>query len=146
MPALQYGLSSYERAEGDLPGLPVINMYVEQTASEGVVVQSRTGLADLSADMGAGPVRALFKRDGVVSGALLGVSGTALYEETTSKGTVTGSGPVSIAGNETGALIAAGGSLHSYDGTTFGTVSFPDSANVIKVVEEIGRASCRERV
>jgi len=41
MPAAQFGLSSYERAEGDLPALPVINMYAEETASEGVVLQSR---------------------------------------------------------------------------------------------------------
>ncbi len=136
---LQYGLSSYERAEGDLAGLPVVNMYVEQTASEGPVLQSRPGLSDRSANMGSGPVRALFKRDGVVSGALLGVSGTALYNATTSVGTVTGSGAVSIAGNETGVLVCAGGSLHSYDGTTFATVAFPDSANVIKVVEGASR-------
>lgn len=136
---LQYGLSSYERAEGDLAGLPVVNMYVEQTASEGPVLQSRPGLSDRSANMGSGPVKALFKRDGVVSGALLGVSGTALYNATTSVGTVTGSGAVSIAGNETGVLVCAGGSLHSYDGSTFATVTFPDSASVIKVVEGASR-------
>lgn len=139
MPELQFGLSSYERAEGDLAALPVVNMYLEQTGSEGITLQSRNGLSDRSADMGVGPVEALFKRDGVVSGNLLGVSDAKLYDVTTNKGTVTGSGAVSIAGNETGVLVAAGASIHSYDGTTFATVTFPDSANVIKVLEGASR-------
>jgi hypothetical protein len=139
MPALSYGQSSYERAEGDLPGLPVINMYAEETASEGVVLQSRRGLVDRDADMGAGPVRALFKRDGVVSGSLFGVSGSALYQGTTSRGTVTGSGPVSIAGNETGIMVCAGDDLHTYDGTTFAKVTLPDDFDAIKVVEGASR-------
>ena len=139
MPALQFGLSSYERAEGDLPGLPVINMFVEETASEGVVLQSRRGLDDRAANMGAGPVRALFKRDGVVTGSLFGVSGTSLYQGTTSRGTVTGTGPVSIDGNEAGIMVCAGADLHTYDGTTFATVTLPDGSafDAIKVVTRI---------
>lgn len=139
MPALQFGLTSYERAEGDLAELPVVNLYAEQTSSEGVVLQSRPGLSDLSADMGSAAVSALFRRDGVVSGALLGVAGGNLYQATTSKGAVAGSGHVSIAGNETGVLVTAGTTLYSYDGTTFATVAFPDSANVLKVVEGASR-------
>lgn len=141
MPALQFGLSSYERAEGDLPGLPVVNMYAEETASEGVVLQSRRGLTDRAADMGAGPVKALFKRDGVVSGSLFGVSGTSLYQGTTSRGTVTGTGHVSIDGNETGIMVCAGADLHTYDGTTFATVTLPDGSafDAIKVVTGASR-------
>jgi hypothetical protein len=139
MPAIQFGLSSYERAEGDLPGLPVVNMYAEGTDSEGNVLQSRRGLSDRAANMGSGPVEALFRRDGVVSGNLLGVSGGSLYSATTSVGVVGGSGPVSIAGNETGVLVTHGLGLYSYDGTTFAAVSFPDSANVIKVIEGASR-------
>lgn len=139
MPALLLGLSSDARADGDLPGLPVVNMYVEETASEGVVLQSRRGLVDRAASMGAGPVRQLYKRDGVIGGSLFGVSGSTLYQGTTSRGTVTGPGAVSIAGNDTGIMISAGGSLFTYDGTTFATVAFPDSANVVKVVEGASR-------
>jgi hypothetical protein len=139
MPALQYGQSSYERGEGNIPALPVVNLYVEQTGSEGPVMQSRPGLADRSTDMGAGPIKALFKRDGVVSGNLLGVSAGKLYDVSTEKGTIAGTGPVSIAGNETGVLVTAGTTLYKYDGTTFGTVTFPDSANVIKVLSGAGR-------
>lgn len=141
MPALSYGQSSYERAEGDLPGLPVINMYLEETGSEGPVLQSRRGLDDRAASMGAGPVKALFKRDGVVTGSLFGVSGTALYQGTTSRGTVTGTGPVSIDGNETGIMVCAGEDLHTYDGTTFATVTLPDGTafDAIKVLTGAAR-------
>lgn len=139
MPALSYGQTSFERAEGNLPGLPVVNMYLEATSSEGNVLQSRRGLEDRSADMGAGPVEALFKRDGVLTGALFGVSANSLYRETLLIGAIVGGGPVSIAGNETGIMIAAGSSLYAYDGTTLAAVAFPDSASVIKVVEGASR-------
>ena len=139
MPALSYGQTSFERAEGNLPGLPVVNMYLEATSSEGNVLQSRRGLEDRSADMGAGPVEALFKRDGVLTGALFGVSANSLYRETLLIGAIVGGGPVSIAGNETGIMIAAGSSLYAYDGTTLAAVAFPDSASVVKVVEGASR-------
>lgn len=127
------GLSSYERAEGDLPGLPVVNMFAEQTASEDVVLQSRRGLVDRSADMGAGPVKQLLKADGVLSGALFGVSNGTLYEATTSKGAIAGSGPVRMAGNEIGLMVTAGAGLYYYDGTTLASVTYPDSASVADV-------------
>lgn len=140
MPALQYGPSSYERAEGNLPGLPVVNMYLEGTDSEGSVLQSRRGLADRTSNMGStGPVQALFKRDGVVSGALLGVSGGRLFNGVTDIGAIVGTGAVSIAGNEVGAMISAGGALYKYDGAALAAATFPDDANVIKVIEIASR-------
>lgn len=139
MPALQFGTSSYERAEGDIAALPVVNMYAEASPSEGVVLQSRPGLSDRVANMGSGPVRALYKRDGVVGGALLGVSGEKLYSGSTEVGTVLGSGPVSIAGNETGAMICAGNALHCYNGFTFADVPLPDDFNALKVIEGASR-------
>ena len=131
---LQFGLSAFERLRGDLPELPVINMFAEEapTESAGVVLQSRSGLSDRSADMGDGPVEAIFKADGVLDGGLYGVSGGNFYSATTSKGTVTGDGPWSIAGYEDYVFAAGGGSLYSYNGTTLATVSVPDSANVTK--------------
>jgi len=53
------------------------------------------------------------KRNGVLGGDLFGVSGTTLYRGTTAVGTVTGDGPVSIAGNETGIMVCAGDDLHT---------------------------------
>lgn len=142
MPDVQFGLSSYKRAEGDLPELPVINMYAEQAPTEtgGVVLQSRPPLADRSANMGAGPVRQLYKRDGVLSGALFGVSGSSLYMDTTSLGGINGDGPVSMDGYADLLFAAAGGSLWGYDGSTLAAVTFPDGANVLKVIVGESRA------
>lgn len=140
---LQFGLSSYKRSRGDLAELPVINLFVEQSPVDGkVILQSRPGLADRSANMGAGPVEQVFMRDGVLSGALFGVSAGNLYQGTISKGAIDGTGPVSIAGYEDQLFIAAGGSLWGYDGTTLAVVPFPDSANVSKVLVGASRAIC----
>lgn len=131
---LQFGLSAFERLRGDLPELPVINMFAEEAPTEGagVVLQSRSGLSDRSADMGIGPVEAIFKADGVLDGGLFGVSGGNFYDETAAQGVVTGDGPWSIAGYEDYVFAAGGGPLYSYDGTTLATVTVPDSANVTK--------------
>lgn len=139
MPALDFGRSSYERGEGDLPGLPVVNMYAEETASEGIVLQSRPALVDRDADMGTGPIRALFRRDGVVGGRLFGVSGNSFFDVSTEKGVINGDGPVSIDGNEVCVMVCAGGDLFSYDGTTFAQVPLPDDFQAAKVIEGASR-------
>lgn len=132
---LQYGISAFERSRGDLAELPVVNMFVEVAAQEegGFVLQSRPGLVDRSANMGTGPVKALFKADGVLSGALFGVSDSSLYSGTTFIGTVSGDGPFHITGYEDRIFISGGGVLYTYNGTTFGAVAFPDGANVTKI-------------
>lgn len=136
MARMQFGLTAFERVRGDLPELPVINMFAEEAPTEetGIVLQSRPGLSDRSADMGAGPVTGLFKGDGVVGGGLFGVSGGRFYAGEVDKGAIDGSGPVSMAGYENLLFVTAGGGLWSYDGTTLASVAFPDDANVIKVV------------
>lgn len=132
---VQFGTSSYERAQGDLPSLPVINMTVEPAPTEerGIAVQSRPGLSDRGASMGSGPVAALFKRDLVLGSALYGVSGGYLYQGTTQLGEIEGSGPVSMAGNEIGLMTTAGDSLYFYDGSTLAAVTYPDDASVAHV-------------
>jgi hypothetical protein len=141
MPAIEFGISSYERGRGDLPELPVINMFAEEAPTEGtgIVLQSRPGLSDRAADMGNGPIEALFKRNGVLSGALFGVSGGSIYSGTTALGIIAGSGPVSIAGNEVGILATAGETARYYNGTALSSVSFPDGANVRKVFSGASR-------
>lgn len=133
---LQLGIRSLERERGDLPRIACVNMFAEKANTEqsGIVLQSRPGLTDRAANMGAGPVDYLFKRDGVLYGALFGVSNGLLYENTTSRGTIPGSGAVSIAGNEVGLMIARGSTMRFWNGTTLANVTFPDSANVRKVL------------
>lgn len=141
MPALQFGLSSYERAEGDLPGLPVVNMYAEEAPTEtgGVMLQSRPGLVDREADMGLFPIRQLFMRDLVLGSKLYGVSGGHLYEGSTQLGVIAGGGFVSMAGNEIGLMVTAGSILRFYNGERLITVRFPDNANVLHVSVGGGR-------
>lgn len=141
MPKLQFGTSSYQRARGDMPPLPVTNMFVEEAPTEQaqLVLQSRPPLHDRSADMGSSDVVALFRRDRVLSGALFGVAGGHLYQATTDKGTIPGSGAVSIAGNDIGIMIAANSTLRFYDGASLADVTFPDTANVRKVVAGASR-------
>lgn len=145
---LTFGISSTERLRGDMPSLPVINMFAEQAATEakGVVLQSRSGLIDREADMGTGPVEAVFQHDGVLSDTLFGVSGGKLYQGITGSvvmvGTVDGNGPFSIAGYEDYIFIAGGRGLWGYDGVTFSAVPFPDSAHVVKVLIGASRAIC----
>lgn len=135
MARLQFGTSSFQRARGDLPELPVVNMFVEpaETEETGIAVQSRPGLSDRSADMGLGPVKAVFRKDGVLFGSLFGVSGSRLYRDTTAIGEINGTGPFFMAGYEDKVFLAGGGAIWGYDGTTLGVVSFPDSANVTAI-------------
>lgn len=118
-----------------MPGLPVENMFAEPAAVEGkVVLQSRPGVVDRAANMGVGPVSALFKRDLVLDTALFGISAGALYEGTTLIGAIDGSGPFSLAGYENFLFAAGGAQLWGYDGATLAAIAFPDSASVIKVL------------
>lgn len=142
MPQIQWGLSSYERTRGDLPGLPVVNMVAEKAPTEEaqIMLQSRPELEDRAADMGSGPIQALFKRDNVLSTALFGVSDGSLYSGTTLVGALDGAGPFSLAGYELILFMAGGASLWGYDGTTLAAVAFPDSADVVKVIIAASRA------
>lgn len=136
MPSIQFGTSSYKRGRGDLPALPVINMFVEEAPTEetGIALQSRPGLEDRAANMGDGPVRQLFRADNVLGTNLFGVSGPGFYRNDTLVGAIDGDGPVSMAGYENLLFMAAGGQLWGYDGTTLEPIAFPDDANVTRVI------------
>ena len=138
---MQFGTTAFERARGDLPELPVLNMFAEEAPTEetGVVLQSRPPLASRSAAMGSGPVDTLFKKDGVLNGALFGISGGMLYEDSLSIGLVPGVGPASIAGNEIGLLMTAGAGPYYFDGATLSVVAFPDGASVTQVFNGASR-------
>lgn len=142
MPAVDFGLSSYERPRGDMPELPVVNFTVEEAPTEerGIAMQSRSGLSDRGADMGSGPVDTLFQRDGVLSGSLFGVSAGELYRDAVPLGSINGSGPVSIDGYSDFVFAAAGGGLWGYDGSALLNIAFPDDANVTKVIVAASRA------
>lgn len=131
---LAFGTSAYSRK--NLPELPVRNMYVEDAPTEetGVVLQSRPGLAAYGVTMGAGPVQALYRTDGVLSGNLFGVSGGGLYQGPVLVSALSGTGPASLAGYEDRVFANAGGNVVQWDGATASVVAIPDLANVRKLL------------
>lgn len=135
MPGIPFAISSYERGRGDLPSFPVINFFAEEAATEkaGVVLQSRPGLTDRSANMGSGPVDCLFQSDLVLGSSLFGVSGVDLYSDGVRIAELSGDGPWAMAGYEGYLFIAGGDSLYRYD-STLAVITFPDNAEVGKVL------------
>lgn len=136
MPSVPFGTSSYERARGDLPSLPVINMFIEQSPTEknGIVLQSRPGLQDRNQTLGDGPVEGLFRRDLVLGTSLFGVSDGNLYRDGMLVGAIDGDGPVSMAGYGNFLFVNAGARLWGYNGTTLAAIAFPDGALVTKIL------------
>jgi hypothetical protein len=135
MPAIYWGKQAYRRRAGSLPELRLVNMFVEAapTGEEGVALLSRPGLTE-HAERGSGPIRGMFTKDGVFGGDMFVVSGNTLYRGATALGSISGSGPVSIAGRAGEVLVAAGGPLYSYNGTDLVAVTFPDDASVTAVI------------
>lgn len=130
-----YGISTFERRRGDFPELPVVNMLAEDIPTEpGITLQSRPGLENASVNMGSDPVKELFQIDGVLNNGLFGVAATNLYKDGTSVGAINGTDNVSFAGYEDVVFVNAGESIWAYDGTTLTELSFPDSADVSKIV------------
>lgn len=134
MPDIAYGRSAYNRTRGNLPELPLINMFVEATPVDngGITLQSRKGLDEI-AEVGDGPIRGIFQRDGALGGARFVVSGNKVYAGSTLLGAISGDGPVSFAASEAELVIAAGGPLYRTSGTDLSAPDFPDNAHVSAV-------------
>lgn len=132
MPSVQYGVGAYERVAGSLPEIRLRNLFVEQTPANQLaptVLLGRPCLTDY-ASVGSGPIRGLHQKDGSLGGSIFVVSGGSLYEVTgsvTLRGSIAGSGRVSMASDDTRLLIATGSTLYLWDGATLSTVATPDS-------------------
>lgn len=134
MPQLDYGINAYKRDRGNLPELPLINLFVEQTPTEdtGILLQSRPGLV-LETEVGEGPIVALFQQAGALNSDRFILSGNTLYNGSQELGFVTGSENTSFGASETELLITRGNSLYRTTGNDLTTVSFPDNADVSAV-------------
>lgn len=130
---VKIGTNMFDRDRGNLPKIPVINMYAEQTDIDGVVMQSRPGLEDSGSTLGAGPVKALFHIDGVLSGQTFGVSAGHLYANTTDLGAINGTGHVSMAGFQNYVFVCAGDDVYSYNGAALAAVAEPGSFDVTSI-------------
>lgn len=129
---LEYGKGAYTRSRGNLPELPVINMFVEQSAADGVVMQSHKALLEV-AEVGSGPIHAVLQKDGVFGGDRFVISGSAVYRGSTLLGTIDGTGVGYIVASDSEVVCGRGATAYSYDGTDFEAIAFPDGANVTMV-------------
>lgn len=134
MANMVFGTSAYARTRGNLPELPVFNMFVESApvSETGVVLHSRPGLESVST-VGTGPIRGMYQADGVLGGSLFVVSGNAVYRDGALLGTIDGDAPVSFAADSNELLINAGGTIRRVDEDGYTTVLFPDLAPVSRV-------------
>ncbi len=138
-----YAVSAFERNRGGFPSLPLVNMLAEDVQTESMTaLQSRPGLADSVLSMGEGPVRQLYHADGVLDNDIFGLSGSSLYRNSSLLGTVTGDSSVSFAGYSDTLFVNAGAEVALYDGSVLSSISFPDSADVSKIVVGASRLIC----
>lgn len=137
---LAYGTAAYARTRGNLPELPLINLFLEASpvAEKGAVLQGRPGLVVSGDPIGDGPIRGLYHADGVVGGETVTVSGSEVYIGDTLLDEIEGDGPVSFAASEAELLINAGGPIYRTDGVTLDPVTFPDDANVARLFDLAG--------
>lgn len=136
---LPFGVGAYRRTDTRMPEIICKNQFVEKAPAnlgQQIVLLARPGLA-ASYTVGTGPIRGLYRADGVFDGDKFAVSGTELYREQTLVGAITGSDLVDIDGYDV--LYLAAGTLYSYDGTTLSTVAMPDDVGAVSiaVVSEI---------
>lgn len=137
MPALDYGKGAYTRSRGNLPELPVINMFVEQSKSDGIVMQSHKAPVE-AAEVGTGPVLATLQKDGVFVGDRFSISGNEVYRNSTLLGTIDGDGVAYIVASDSEVVFGRGATAYSYDGADFVSIDFPDGADVTMVAYTAG--------
>lgn len=135
---LFYGISYYDRGRGNLPQLPVENMFVEPSVAEAnPVLFSRPGFVRTGTFMGGGPIKALYQVDGVLSNALFGISRNgatpSLYEGSTVRGAIDGTGPARLAAFPSIVFANQGASVWKWDGASFGSVAMPGGFNVTTI-------------
>jgi hypothetical protein len=138
VPSILFGTGAYQRTNGNLPPLTLINMFVEQakTSEKQIALLSRKGLAT-SVTRGSGPINGIYSRPGLYSGAIFTISGSTLYKDGTSLGTIGGTGR-SLGRRATPSWsLLAGVRPTATTAPTLPRSSFPDSANV-KAVAFIG--------
>lgn len=141
MPDIGIATSTIRRGRGELPQLPLVNMFIEQAVTEPrqFSLISHPGLAEQETAWGSGPVGALFQMDGVIDGKTAAVSGQALLVDGVELSALTGEVVPSIAGNEIGIAATQGEDGVYYDGATDSAIDFPDGAPIRKLIEQGGR-------
>lgn len=130
-----YGVSSFERARGNFPALPVVNMLAEVVNTEpNTVLQSRPGLKTSGFTVGNNGIDSIFTADKVLGNSLFLISGSTLYRDGVEVGAIDGDGPISWAAYEDTVFVTAGESIWKYNNDELSVVSFPDGVPVSKIL------------
>ena len=130
MPNIPFGKSTYQRNNGNMPRLRLVNMIAEPspTNPEGVVLLSRPPLVE-SAERGAGPIWGILQQDGTFGGDTFTVSGSQLYRNGTLLGTIPGDGPVRMAASYSEVVVVridGSDTAYSYNGTNLAAIALPN--------------------
>jgi hypothetical protein len=144
MTALLLGTSSYRRRGARTPEIALVNMLVEQDPTnrvDGLVRFQRPGLAQF-ATVGAGPIRGIYRKLGVLGSFYYVVSGTRLYSVTTAGiatliGAIPGTDLVSIDGSADRLIVVASGHAYSWDGSVLSTIAVPDINSVPSSISSV---------
>jgi len=129
--------TEYERSRGDLPAMPLINMFAEQSPTDNkLILQSRPGLEIDSVYPEGVPVRAVYSEAGVFNNDVFAVVGYNVYRNAIKVGVIDGDDKVSFASFADMTFICAGNSLWLYDGIMISAIPLPDNFKALKV--EVG--------
>lgn len=136
MPSAYLPSGTYQKANGNFPPLPLINIYSEKTPTDeaGFALLSRNGLG-LLATNASGPINGMFSKKGTLGGDVFSISDTALYRGTSAVtgGTIAGTGVASWAGSDLEVVVTRGTTARSYIAAGIANIVFPDTASVTAV-------------
>lgn len=135
MPAIPLGINAYQRSDGFVPEVQLLNFYLEKDDSgispDGTLRIERPRLT-LFDTLGGGPIRGMTADPAI--GLTLIVSGTALYDNFDAvTGTISGVDNVAIVTTKFTTAICNGSSVWLYDGATITALSMPDGRSVVDV-------------
>lgn len=132
--------TDYERSRGDLPAMPIINMFAEQSPTDGkVILQSRPGVNVQDTFSETTPVRAIYSEPGVFNGDIFTVIGSTVYRNKIKIGNIDGLDNVFFASYADMTFITAGESLWVYNGTLINVITLPDNFKALKIVVATNR-------
>lgn len=145
MPPVLLGTTYDKRLVGKLPPVRLINRYVETAAANlinGVAILPRPGLVE-NDSVGAGPIRGVFREEGLFSGSLFTVSDDKLYKDGVQVAfamgvtEIEGTDLIRWAGSDLtpSLFFVANGVLYLYNGTNVSEVTVPDAQTATDVAE-----------
>lgn len=130
---------AYSRGYG-LPDARLVNMFSEATPG-GPNVDARFPRPGLlaSSTLGSGPIRGIFRKQGVYGGGTFVASANTLYFNGASVGTITGTDLVRFDASTSQVVAVADGKAYLYGGSTFAQITDTDLPTVSDVAVFAGR-------